>query len=806
MIVIERIWRDVLYAARRFRKRPVFSSIVVLGLAVGLGSNAVIFSVLRATLLNPLPHPHPNELVMVQEVWPIGLGKTSWLTFKSLRQHTRSFEDLVAARYISVNAQRPSETQRINTLEVTANYFTALRSPAPLLGRYFIAGEDDPGAPRVVVLTEGLWRDFYESDHTVIGKSITLDGEEYTVVGIAPRSLRPDPYPETQIWIPIHPIGPMFSGAIVLTTFGRLKPSASEKSANADLYVAIQNIRAADPSRQSLIGQTAVVVSMRRWETSDLSVTLPIIMAALVLFLAIACANLANLLLAWMITRRREWATRLALGASRSRIAQQVLIESFVLALSGVVGGLILAWLSLMALRHFSGRIFPYGTALHLDFSAIAYSLILCILTAAVFGAASTFAALRTVSSDLHASAQDISGARRRQLGGRLLVIFEIASSLTLVCCAGLLLRTFYNLQRQDLGIQVGHVLAFETAAPNADYPKKQIGEAYYLPLLEKLRTLPGVVSAGASNKLPIESGPSTALITAPGHVIPPGTRFALRAVMPGYFQTMGIQMLRGREFTDADRLKRPEVAVINDIAAKLVFGNEDPIGQEIGPGYLIVGIYKFAKQGVHNESRLPEIDRCLMQVLPGSLVYDAWVTQPITVVLRVATEPSSLFNSIREATRQVDPRQPVFNIRTLNEDLNNTLVGDRLTLDVVGTSAILALILAVGGIYGVLTYYVAQRAREIAVRMALGAALRDIVGLIVRQTLQMIVLGIAVGSLGVLWAVRFIRGLLFHVSAFDPTTYLFVGGIVLLTGLTAALVPAVRAAHIDPAQTLKSE
>jgi predicted permease len=804
--LLESLLQDARFALRMLRKSPAFTTTAVLTLALGIGANTVTFGLLRAVLLTPLPHPQPDRLVMVEEVWTSGAGMTSWLNFIGLRQRLHSFEDFVPLRYRNIDMELASGPQRVNALEVTGDFFHALGG-VPLLGRYFVDQDSVAGAPRFVVLSESLWRQSFGADPKVIGRAITIDNDLYSVVGVAPAEFRPDPFPSTRLWIALQPAGPVYSsGAIALFSFGRLKANVSLQNANADLSVAIQSLRAANPDRANSIGLTARAVSMHRWEAKSLAVKVPILSAATTLLLLIVCMNVANLLLAWTTSRRREWATRLALGASRWRIIRQSFILSLLLAATGTIAGIILADACVLTMRHISAYFLPYGTILRLDLHVLAYSLALCVLTAVVFGTAPALTALRASNADLHAWAQMGTPLRTQQMANRLLVSLEIALSMVLVCCTGLMLRTLYNLETQDLGIKTDNVLTFQTSVAEPEYHNRQVGEAYYWPLLQRLRALPGVVSVGATTALPINGNPSSDHIRAAGHFLSPSTRFALRGVMPGYFRTMGILMLKGREFADEDRVGTLPVVVVNDIAARLVFGDENPIGQQLGWGNTVIGVYKSAAQGMHSTERLPEIDLCVMQLMPGTFVYDSWAMQPLTVVLRTANPAFELRGAIRETVRAINPQQQVLNIQTLQDEMDSSVTSERFTLQLIGGAGILALILAAIGVYGLMSYWVTQKTREIGIRMALGASRGSIRQLILWQALPVTVLGIALGIPLALSAGALFRAMLFKVGASDPLTFLAVGGLIAATSLLAAWLPARRATRVDPMIALRYE
>lgn len=802
----ESVFLDLRYSVRVLRKNPSFSLAAILLLALGMGANTATFGILRAVLLTPLPHPESGNLVMVEEVWPSGPGMTSWLNFVDLRQQVHSFDELVAVRVRNVNVQKAANSRRVVALEVTVNFFQALKT-SPLKGRYFIAGDDVPGAARVAVLSEQLWRQSYGSDSAIIGQSISVDGEPYVVVGVSPASFRPDPFPSTQVFVPTEPVGQVYSsGAVAFWAFGRLKKGTSLKAANNELAVAIQTVRAASPNRANSIGRIARAVSMHQWESTDLTHKLPMLWIATTMLLLIVYMNLANFFLAWMNSRRREWATRLALGASRWRIVCQVLTLSFVVAIAGSAAGIILAEVGFHSLRQILIYFLPYGTTLRLDTSLFIYILFLSLATGVIFSIGPTLIALRAGNLDLHGSDHSPGISRRQRALGRFLVSAQIALSMVLVCCAGLMFRTLYNLQNQELGFLANNIIEFQTAVNKTDFRNNQVGEAYYLPLLENLRALPGVTSVGVTNALPINMNPSSDHIQAAGHFIPSATRFALRGVMPGYFQTLGIAMLRGRGFTEDDRVGSLPVAVINDVAARLVLGDEDPLGQQIGWGTTVIGVYKSTIQGLRSDVRLPEIDLCIMQMVPGSLIYDAWATQPVTIVLRTTVPVSALQKGIDQTIHQLNPRQGDTTIRTLAEDVNRSIAGERFTLRLIAGSGFLALILAALGIYGLMSYLIVGRTSEIGVRMALGASQAAIRRLVLREAIVVMASGIILGSLGALSAGTFLHSTLFRVKFYDPVTLVSVLFVIAVVSLLAAVVPAQRAATMNPVIALRHE
>ena len=803
--LLETVFLDLRYSIRVFRKNPGFSLAAIVLLALGIGANTATFGILKSVVLTPLPHPESHNLVMVEEVWPSGPGQTSWLNFVELRRRVHSFDELVAIHIRSVNVQSGASSRRVGALEVTANFFQALKA-APLKGRYFIDGDDALGAPRVAVLSEQLWRQSFGSDSAIIGQSILVDGQSCIVVGISPADFRPDPFPSSQLFVPTQPAGPLYSGAVAFVAFGRLKKGVNIEAANSELAVAIQNLRAASPERPEGIGRTARVLPMHKWESTDLTHKLPILSIATTVLLLIVCMNLANLLLTWTMSRRREWATRLALGASRWRVVRQVLALSFVLAIIGSAAGMILAEVGFHSLRRMATYFLPYGTTLQFDTSLLIYSFFLSLATGAIFSIGPALVALRAGNLDLHGSDHGPGISRRQRVFGRFLVSAQIALSMLLACCAGLMFRTLYNLQKQELGFVADNIIEFQTGVNKTDYHDRQVGEAYYLPLLRNLRALPGVMSVGATNALPIGGNPSSENIQAPGHYIPSTTRFALRGVMPGYFRTLGVRMLRGREFTEDDRVGTLPVVVINDVAANLVFGDEDPLGKQLGWGTTVIGVYKSTIQGLRSDARLPEIDLCIMQMVPGSVVYDAWATQPVTIVLRTTLPVSAFQKGIDQAVHQLNPRQGDTTIRTLREDVNQSVAGELFTLRLIAGSGFLALILAALGIYGLMSYRVAGQTSEIGVRMALGASPAAIRRMVLCEAVALITSGIVLGALGAVSVGTFLHSILFRVKTYDPVTLVIVSFVIAAVSLLAAVIPAQRAANMNPVVALRHE
>jgi len=803
---IEDLSRDVRLGLRSLLRSPAFATVAVLCLALGIGANAALFSVLNAVLLRPLPFVEPDRLVRIYEkMGDGGQGSVSFLNFQDWQKQNTGFERLAGYEMGSRNLQGGEEPERIRACETTPELFSILRVP-PLRGRTFQAGTDEPGRDLVAVVSEELWRSRFGGDPALVGRTIRLDGLPHTVIGVMPRAFDfPPGGNATDVWV-LHPTGQPRQanrGAHYLSVIGRVKDGVSPEQATAQLVTVAARIEKEYPDQQT--GRSVLVLSLQENLVQRVRPTLLILFGAVGLVLLIACANVANLLLARATTRRREVAVRLALGATRGRLVRQFLIESLVLAFAGAALGLLLARWLLGVLAPLAESALPVFREFPLDGRVFAFLLGVAVLSGLLFGIVPALQASRgDVRESLSEGGGKATGTRRQQLVRHTLVVAEIALSLVLLVGAGLLLRGFYNLMGTEPGLVPENVLS-----AHLPVPAEQIDGAtprLFRPLLEEVRSLPGVRSAAVVSMLPIQEAWTNGGFSIEGRPAPPPGQepFAeTRVASPGFFATLGVPLLRGRDFTERDGEHGPDVVIINNTLARKYFPGEDPLGRRIlyAPVPMtIVGVVGDVRQAGLDEAPLAEM------YFPYGLNEAVGFLGDAVLVLRTAGPPESLAVPLRGALKKVDPTLPLYDVLTMREVIDKSLAGRRLNLWLLGFFAAVALVLAATGLYGVISYLVAQRTREIGVRMALGAQKRDVQGLVLRQAALLAGFGIFLGLAGALAFTRVLDSLLYGVSARDPLTFAALAALLAAVALLASWLPARRAARVNPMVAIRAE
>lgn len=800
---------DLRYAIRMLLKNPGFSLAVVLILGLGIGANTAIFSLVNAVLLRPLPYPEPERLVMVwQKSLKTGSSHlVSPADFFDLRAESQSLEQLAAFYPPGFNLVGPNETERISGARVSSGIFQLL-GMAPVMGRPFSPQEDRPGTERVVILSHSLWQRRFDGDPAIVGKKAVLSGNTYTVVGVLRAGITtPGLLGGTRdAWVPIG-LDPNLNSrkSRYLRVYGRLKSGVTLQQAQAEVEALAARLAQQNPESNAGVGAT--LVPLHEQVTKDARPVLLLLLAAVGFVLLIACANAGNLLLNRSVARRHEIAVRLALGSGRWRLVRQFLTESLVLSLVSAGAGLGLAVWSRDPLVALSADRLPRVQEGSIDLKVLMFTLGLSLLTTLLFGLAPALEACRTsVHQTLKESGASVPARRRLR---NVLVIAEVAVSLVLLAGAGLLMQSLGRLRQVDPGIDIHRLLNTRISLPAARYPAGEKMLAFNRQLLERVSALPGVGSAalidwlplgdlgGASNSFTIEGRP-----TAPSGAQPSAE---LRVVSPSYFQTVGIPLKRGREFTAFDHTQAPSVVVINETLARRYWPNEDPIGRratidaEVPVSAEVVGIVGDVRHYSLNQDPSPEIYASHLQ--------KPWLNHETRdLLVRTSGDPLSLAEPVRREIRSLEREIPITGFRSMDQLFDRALSQSELHASLVGTFAGLALILAAAGIYAVISYSVNEKTHEIGLRMALGAQQRDVLKLMLYDGMRLVLLGVCIGLAPALGLVHFIRGLLFGVVPADPVTFASVVLLLGLVALAACYFPARRASKVDPMKALRHE
>jgi putative ABC transport system permease protein len=800
------IWQDMRFSMRALRKNPAFTLIASFTLALGIGANTAIFSVVNSVLLRPLAYVEPERLIWLWDTDPrLPTIPTSLPEFLGWRDQNHSFEYLAAYQNgnMFLNAGEGTVDARVGL--VTPELFPLFKVN-PILGRTFTTEETQPGHARVVILSNAIWRNSFGSDPNVVGKNVDLSGASYTIVGVMEAGFQ---FPNrAELWCPLLIDSTKLDpGPHYLRVVGRLKRESTLKQAQAEMSTIAARLSQQYAAKNA--GHGVKLQLLQDVIVGDIGPALYVLLAAVGFVLLIACANVANLSLARVGARQKEIAVRSALGAGRARILKQLLTESVMLSIASGALGLLFAFGAVRWLVSFGLDVLPRVREIVIDPRVAGFTLLISLATGLLFGVAPAIQISRPVLGDaLRESGRSSPGAKRNRLSS-VLVISEVALSFVLLIGAGLMIRSFTKLNQVDPGFNPGRVLTIGVTLLPAKYPKEEQVAQFYSQVLEQAATVPGITSAGAISELPLQGGTSDYFTIEGRPPVPkdqePVTEY--RVITPHYFESMGIAALAGRDFAYTDTKQTPNVAIINEAFARRHFPGEDPLGhriklqgQERDPLTIV---------GVTANVRDFGLDRD-----PPPTTYVPFLQNPVfktfersmTIVAHTNADPAAVASSLRSAVTSLDKNLPVYAIKPMTEYLNDSLSRERFNLILMSLFGGVALLLAGIGIYGVISYGVAQRTREIGIRMALGAQMSDVLSLVVRRGLMLAGGGVALGLLAALALTRLISSLLFNVSATDPLTFVAIALLLGFVAFLACWIPARRATKVDPLIALRYE
>jgi putative ABC transport system permease protein len=816
---------DLKFAFRQLLKNRGFTVVAVLTLALGIGANSAIFSVVSAVLLRPLPYAESERLVWLSERGSnFPTMSVSYPNFTDWRAQQTVFEQIGVYNWGSYNLTGRGEAQRLTGVRASADVFAALRA-RPALGRLFSNDEDKPGAPSVVLLSHGLWQDRFGGSADILNQAITLDGRVFTVIGVMPVGFA---FPNhADLWVPVGPLSSEESWRSRgnhpgLFGLARLKPGVSLDRARSEMDTIAVRLEQQYPDSNK--NNRVRIEPLLDNYVRNVRLGLWTLLGAVALVLVIACANVANLLLARAAARQKEMAVRAALGAGRWRIVRQLLTESLLLSMTGGTLGLLLAYGGVRLILALGSNSIPRAGEIGLDAGVLAFTAVLSGLTGVLFGLAPAWQASRPdVHETLKETTRGVTGGRARLRQS--LVISEVALTLVMLVGAGLLFRSFHRLQQVNAGFSTERVLSFRLDLPERKYAKEEQQIEFYRQLLDQLRALPGVQSASVTSRLPFGGNDWQTSFLIEGQPEPPPHErpsMEVHLVGPDYFRVMGIPLLRGRSFTDQDdrgHLRTRDLSgfsdgqrwmsglnaiIVDEEFARRHWPNEDAVGKAVrlpwgekSPTLRVVGVVGRVK--INELSEQGGFVQAYLSFLQGP-------GRGMAVVMKTALAPEQLASTARQQVHALDPEQPIYDARTLGEIRDRSISRQRLNLTLLGIFASAALALAVIGLYGVLGYTVAQRQREIGVRMALGAQRRDVLGLVVGHGMRLAFIGVGIGLVGALALTRFMNSLLFEIRPFDPLTFVTVTFLLPGVALFSCWLPARRAARVDPMVALRYE
>lgn len=811
---MDSIIKDIRYGVRGLFKHPGFTAIVVITLALGIGASTAIFSVVDSVLLRRLPYRTAERIVAIQEFGREGKrGQVTSANFLDWRAQNTVFEHLAAIKTTTANLALSDHAERIDLAQTNANFFDVF-GITPQYGRLFIPSDEEAGHAPVVIVSNTLWQRRFGGDPSLVGKPITLDGTNYTVIGIAPPGFQ---YPDkTELWLPpLRLVPELYPGQDVtqtrrmgyLAAVALLKPGVSLQQAASEMETITARLRQQYPDTNNI--RFNRVVSLHEHLVGDTNKLLWLLLGAVTFVLLIGCANVANLLLASGAARQKEMAIRAALGASRWRVMRQLFTESTILALAGGAFGLLVAFWGLAAITKLLPADFPRLNEIQIDLRILGFTFAASVLTGILFGLAPALQISRPdVQEAIRETGRGTSGSRRQSRFRQSLIAVEVALSVVLLVGAGLLFRSFLRLQSVNTGFNSEQVLTATLTPAGTNYVRQADFAKFYNQVLEKLSTVPGVQAAGVINTLPLDKGPTSGFrvegrpVTTPDKWAPVN----YRVVSPDYFRAMGIPVVEGRPYTDRDDENGPRVMIVNQKLVRDIFPNENPIGKRITFGnvdsnqqpvwFEIVGVVANVRSLELREEPAPE--------LYFSALQDFWPR--MSLVVRSSVEPSSVSASVRQIVNEVDRGVPVSNVKTMDHVVSESITQPRFNLFLLGLFGAVAMLLSAAGIYGVTAYSVTQRTHELGIRLALGAQVSDVLKMILGQGMAVIGIGLVIGLVAAFALMRLLRSLLFGVGENDPVTFVAITLVLLLVALIACYIPARRATKVDPLVALRYE
>jgi putative ABC transport system permease protein len=812
---MDTLLKDLRYALRRLRKSPAFSAIVILTLALGIGANTAIFSVVNAVLLRPLPYQAPDRLTTIEHFYPSLNGleaPVSATGFKDYRDKTRSFATMAIETGWNPNLTGKGEPERLTGRRVSGLWFRTL-GVTMQLGRPLLPDEDAPGQNKVVVIGYQLWQRIFSGSPSAVGQTMVLNGESYQVVGVMRPTFRDFFARQAEIWTPLAFPPSQYTDDQArtnefLSSVARLKDGVTLAQAQSELRAFAEQLKQQYPDQYPR-DWSLHVTELSEKATGRVRPALLVLLGAVGFVLLIACANVANLLLARAAARLKEVAIRTALGAKRWQLVRQLLTESVLLAVAGGVLGLGLATLGIKALVAFNPSNLPRTDEIRIDGFVMLFTLLLSLLTGLIFG---LVPALQTSRASLQATLKEGgrsgSADRGSQRMQRVLIVATFALALSLLAGAGLLIKSFARLQAVSPGFNPDNVLTFNLAFPRTKYPTDTQQTALLDRLLPRLAAVPGVQSVGMTSVMPFGGSWATGSFSVEGfqrQPNQPGPWGDLRTVSPDYFKALGIALRKGRTFTDQDRLGAPRVAIVDEQMVKRFWPNTDPIGKRLAFGsatdsttrwITVVGVVDHAAhEGLDADPRVQFYVPYPQNMPPFA-----------AIAVRTAGDPQQWVNPLRLAVHDVDKDLPLSQVRTMDELIESSVGQRRLSMVLLGVFAAIALALASIGIYGVMSYFVTQRVQEIGVRMALGAAQSTVLGMVLRQGMRLAAIGVVIGLLGAFALTRLMATQLFGVKPNDPATYVLVSMLLAIIAVAATLIPALRATRVDPVVALRQE